>query len=160
MRAAELQIGSVAKLPADLDLDKLYQSLTQYARAVRRDRRLSIPPADSVTVQSPLCGSELTLDALIVDARVQELGYRIRACSLGQASTAIVAARATDLDAATIARIGAQLRTILAGESTSCDWPELEIFALVRDIPSRHGAVLLPFRALEQLFERAHDAPR
>ena len=142
----------------DLDLDTLYAVLTRHARAVRRDRRLPIPPADSVTVRSPLCGSGLTLDAVIRDGRVQQLGYRIRACSLGQASTAIVAEHAAGLDKATLSRIEAQLRRILAGESTRSDWPELEIFALVKDVPPRHGSVLLPFQALEQLFDRAQHA--
>lgn len=54
----------------------LYQTLKKYCAEVRRDKRLPIPPADSVTVHSPQCGSQLTLDARIVEHRVCEIGYR------------------------------------------------------------------------------------
>lgn len=134
---------------------ELYEALRQYAQQARRDVRLQAPDADSVTVHSPLCGSQLTLDAMIAGGRVRQLGHRVRACSLGQAATMIVAAHADGLDQPTTRRIGAQLKAILAGTGSRSDWPELEIFALVRDIPNRHGAVLLPFRALELLFNRA-----
>lgn len=136
---------------------ELYQALKQFSAEVRKDRRLSVPPADSVTVYSPLCGSRLTLDARIDDNRVCEIGYRVRACSLGQATTAIVARRAPGLDADTLRQVGEQLRAILAGKCTHCDWPELEVFALIKDVPSRHGSALLPFQALELLFNRAGD---
>lgn len=133
---------------------ELYQVLKQYSAEVRRDRRLKVPPADSVTVYSPLCGSRLELDAHIEGGRVRELGYKVRSCSLGQATTAIVARHAPGLDAATLRRVADQLRAILTGQSTDCDWPELEVFALIKGVPSRHGSALLPFQALEQLFAR------
>jgi len=31
------------------------------------------------------------------------------------------------------------------------------MFALVRDVPNRHGSALLPFEALDLLFERARS---
>lgn len=134
---------------------ELYAALRQYAQKARKDVRLQAPEANSVTVHSPLCGSQLTLDAVIEDGRVKQLGHRVRACSLGQAATMIVAAHADGLDQPTARQVGEQLKAILAGTESHSDWPELELFALVRDIPNRHGAVLLPFRALEQLFDRA-----
>ena len=60
------------------------------------------------------------------------------------------------LDARDPAAVGAQLRAILKGERDTSDWPELAMFALVRDVPNRHGSALLPFEALRQLFDRAH----
>lgn len=136
--------------------DGLARTLQAYAQKARKDLRLRVPPADSVTIQSPLCGSQLTLDARIEDGRVRgELGHRIRACSLGQAATMIVAAHADGLDLPTVRKVHGQLQAILDGSGEHSDWPELEIFAQVRDVPNRHGAVLLPFRALELLFERA-----
>lgn len=138
-----------------VDLAALYPALKQFSTQVRSDRRLSVPPADSVTVYSAECGSQLTLDALIKNARVSEIGYRVRACSLGQASTAIVIRYAAELDWPTLQRVENQLRAILTGSDTHCDWPELEMFALIKQVPSRHRSVLLPFDALRQLFIRA-----
>ena len=137
------------------DIATLYQALQQYRREVRRDQRLPVPPAESVTVHDKVCGSQVTLDAHFAGDHLSELGYRVRACSLGQASTAILARRAPGLDAGTLERIHEQLRKILAGQDTRCDWPELEIFALTREIPGRRGSAELPFHALKQLFHRA-----
>jgi len=135
-------------------IEELYRQLKAYARVVRQDRRLEGPGVETVRVRSPVCGSELTLDAVIAGGRVQQLGWRVRACALGQASTAIVIARRSELDAATVRRVGAQMQAILKGESDSCDWPELTFFSFAQDIPSRHGSAMLPFKALAQLFDR------
>ncbi len=140
---------------ATQDVAKLYQALKQYIPEVRKDRRLPVPPADSVTVHEALCGSQVTLDARFEGDHVAEIGHRVRACSLGQATTAIVVRRAPGLDAATLARVHGQLREILDGGDTQCEWPELEVFALTRAIPGRRGSAELPFKALEQLFRRA-----
>ncbi len=141
------------------DLAALYPALKQFSAEVRKDLRLQVPPADSVTVHSTECGSQLTLDARFEDERVCEIGYRVRACSLGQASTAIVVRHLADLDRVTLQRVEEQLRAILAGSAIHSDWPELEIFALIKDVRNRHGSVLLPFDALRQLFIRAGISP-
>ncbi|MGV8939960.1 MAG: iron-sulfur cluster assembly scaffold protein [Lysobacter sp.] len=139
----------------DSAMEVLYQALKEYAPQVRRDRRLQVPPAQSVSVHSDLCGSKLTLDAVIVDGRLKDIGYRVRSCSLGQATTAITARRAIGMDAQGIATVHAQLEQLLSSESGSSvklDWPELEIFSAIRKYGMRHGSVLLPFVALEKLF--------
>ena len=140
---------------ATQDVAELYQTLKQYGPEVRKDRRLQVPPADSVTVHEPLCASQVTLDARFEGEHVAEIGHRVRACSLGQATTAILVRRAQGLDAATLERVHGQLRDILDGTDTRCDWPELEVFALTRAIPGRRGSAELPFKALQQLFRRA-----
>lgn len=136
-------------------LAELYKTIRKFSGEVRNDRRLEVPPAYSATVYSQECGSQLTLDARIEDNRIREIGYRVRACSLGQATTAILVRHATGLDSDALRRIGDQLKDLLAGRGTHCDWPELEVFALAKDVPSRHGSALLPFHAVEQLFDQA-----
>ena len=140
------------------DVAELYKTIKRFSSEVRNDRRLVVPPADSVTVYSEQCGSQVTVDARIKDNRITEIGYRVRACSLGQATTAIVVRHASGLDAETLKRVGDQLSDLLAGRGTTCDWPELEVFALAKDVPSRHRSALLPFEAVKQLFDRAADA--
>lgn len=140
------------------NLAALYKTIRKYSSEVRNDRRLTVPPAQSVTVYSQECGSQLTLDARIEGDRICEIGYRVRACSLGQATTAIVVRRAPGLDREAVRRVGDQLRDLLAGSTTSCDWPELDVFAMAKDVPSRHGSALLPFQAVEQLFDHAKGA--
>lgn len=141
-----------AMRPVD-DIEALYATLKRYTPAVQRDRRLPVPPAQTVAVSSPECGSRLELDALIEDDRVREIGYRVRACSLAQAATAILASHAAGLDRAQLQRVHRQFEALLRDGQGHCDWPELEAFAAASEIPNRHGSALLPFRALEQLFE-------
>lgn len=138
--------------PTD-DIDALYVALKRLTPKVRRDRRLPSPPALTTTVTSPECGSRVELDALFENGQVQDIGYRVRACSLGQAATAILIGHATGLKQAELQGVRGQLQALLRDGQGHCDWPELEVFAPASDIPNRHESVLLPFRALEQLFE-------
>lgn len=142
-------------------VDALYAALKHLTPRVRADRRLAVPPALSVEVSSPECGSRLTLDAIIEHGRVRELGYRVRACSLGQATTAVVLRHVPGLTRAELLRVRGQFEALLRSGAGHCDWPELEVFAPASDIPNRHGSALLPFEALEQLFAlAAGQAPR
>lgn len=142
---------------SDQALEQFYEQLKTYAAVVRRDHRLSGPNVETASVRSPVCGSDLTLDAIIENGQVQELGWRVRACSLGQAATAIVIEHLDDLEANQVGVISDQLEAILKNQRDTSDWPELEIFSYARDIPSRHGSAMLPFKALKQLFERAEQ---
>lgn len=139
----------------DEEIEAIYGTLKRYGTLVHADQRLAGPGVGSVTVRSPLCGSELTLDAVIAGERVQQLGWAVRACSLGQATTGILTLHVAALERREVARVGAQLRQILRGAHLACDWPELEIFTFAEDIPVRHESALLPFKALQLLFERA-----
>lgn len=141
-------------------LEALYQEIKRLTPAVQRDHRLQGPDVDSVTVRSPVCGSELTLDAVICNDHVQQLGWQVRACALGQAATAIIVARRQELETTTVATISGQLWAILKGDGQVCDWPELEVFAGAREIASRHESAMLPLRALEKLFQRAQNRDR
>jgi len=145
---------------AEDSIAELYLALKRHASAIQRDRRLSGPSARSVTVHDLVSGSRLTLDAVFRAGSVEDLGYRVRACSLGQAATAIVVAHAKGLDETTARKVGAQLQAILAGRCTESDWPELKIFAIAKNVPSRHESAMLPFRALEELFKRAKEEAR
>ncbi|HMN21851.1 MAG TPA: hypothetical protein PKA16_10725 [Ottowia sp.] len=134
-------------------VDALYAALKHLTPRVRQDHRLPVPPARSVEVSSPECGSRLTLDAIIEQGRVRELGYQVRACSLGQATTAILAQHAPGLTRAELQRVRGQFEALLRTGAGHCDWPELDVFAPASDIPNRHASALLPFKALDRLFQ-------
>jgi NifU-like protein involved in Fe-S cluster formation len=141
----------------DQAIEAIYGKLKTHGLVVRKDQRLSGPDVQSVTVRSTLCGSELTLDAVIRVGHVQQVGWRARACSLGQATTGIVVRHLAELDAVKVKTVGSQLQAILKGRKTACDWPELELFTFAEDMPVRHESAMLPFRALAQLFKRASE---
>lgn len=139
-----------------LSAEEFVLRLKRYITQVRRDRRLQGVRVRSTTVHSrQLCGSRLTLDVIFDKDRVQEIGFKVRACSLGQATTAIVYQRAPGMTADELEAVHAQLVQILANNSTANDaliWPELAIFQNAASMPARHDSALLPFRALQELF--------
>lgn len=151
---------SVERVSGALSAEEFVLSLKRYITQVRRDRRLQGEHVRSTTVHSrQLCGSRLTLDAVFDKGRVQEIGFKVRACSLGQATTAIVYQRAPGMSADELEAVHAQLVQILKNDPPADDaliWPELAIFQNAASMPARHDSALLPFRALHELFTEEH----
>jgi len=80
--------------------------LREYASRVRRDRRLQGSNVRTITLTSQSESKDsVTIDAVIENGVIQEVGYRVRACSLAQATTALVAERATGLNMKTLSVI-------------------------------------------------------
>jgi NifU-like protein involved in Fe-S cluster formation len=101
-------------------------------------------------VRSPTCGSIVSAQVRIDDrGRVKELGQQVQACAFGQASAALMGAHAIGNEAAEIERALADFAAWLNGSrDTPGDWPGLDVLAPARPRRARHGAMLLPFRAL------------
>ncbi|HEX8571481.1 MAG TPA: iron-sulfur cluster assembly scaffold protein [Allosphingosinicella sp.] len=106
-------------------------------------------PQGSVEKASSLCGSRVAVDvSLDGQGRVRTLGQEVRACALGQASAAVMAAHAVGRTAAELAEARDSLAAYLAGERDDPgDWPGLAVFADARRFPARHGSILLAFDA-------------
>src|SRR5690606_14268116 len=112
----------------------------------------SYPPLETATLhgeaRSPTCGSTLAIDLSADEGgQIEELGMRVRACAVGQASAAIFARHATGRDAAAIDLALARLEAWLGHDGPAPDWPDLALIAPARAYPARHGAILLPWRA-------------
>ena len=71
----------------------------------------------------------------------------VRGCLLCEAAAVLIAERAPGLDAGALLRAGEEIGPALA-EGSPFPWPELEMFAPVRGVKSRHRCVTLPFEAL------------
>lgn len=130
--------------------------LKRLAAKVRQAKRLNGPAVRTTTVTSRLCGSQLSLDAELQEERITAIGFHVRACSLGQAATALVAQHAIGLTLAEVKEVKASLEAILGGtdpKQLDLRWPDLWIFSHAVSLSSRHGAALLPFQALEILME-------
>ncbi|WP_343525210.1 iron-sulfur cluster assembly scaffold protein [Sphingomonas sp.] len=127
--------------------------------AIPHDRRLSDPMA-SVERRSPICGSRVTVDVnLDADGRVAEVGMLVRACALGQASSALLAnhviGRTPDELAAARDRLTEWLAT---GEGSAPDWPGLGVFAPALPHTARHPSIRLAFEAAAQAAQAAQHA--
>ena len=104
----------------------------------------------SADERSPTCGStvrtEVELDEL---GRVMTLSQTVHACAFGQASAAILQAGAPRRTSADVEQAADDLKDWLAGERDDPgSWPGLRALEPARSRRSRHGAILLPFRAL------------
>lgn len=120
------------------------------------------PPLENAplsgTQRSAVCGSSVGLDlALDNQGRIAQLGMKVMACALGQASATLFARHAIGLDHAHARAARDQLRAWLSGADDAPAWPDFEILAAVKAYPARHSAVLLPFDVAAATLEGAAD---
>jgi len=107
-------------------------------------------PGGSAERRSPVCGSRVSADVRLDGAgAVAEIGMEVRACALGQASSALMATAVKGATLPRLEQVTADLRAYLSGSSeTLPDWPGMEIFTPARAYPARHAAILIPFEAV------------
>ena len=108
-------------------------------------------------VRSKTCGSRMRIAVELDWAdRVVRLRQAVEACAYGQATAALMGGHAMGRSAAEVAAALAELDAWLAGEGeVPTAWPGLEALAPALQRKGRHGAILLPFRALLAAFEVA-----
>ena len=112
-------------------------------------------PTGSASERSPTCGSTITTEVQLDGDRVAALAQTVQACAFGQASAALVAQQAGGRSRDEVQAALHQLAGWLSGERDSPpDWPGFEALAPARSRKARHGAILLPLRALLAAMER------
>ncbi len=90
----------------------------------------------------------MTLDVELGSAgRIARVGHVVRGCLLCEAAAVLIAEQAPAREIEGLLRTGAGVDAALR-DGSSFPWPELEMFAPVRDVKSRHRCVGLPFEAL------------
>ena len=110
----------------------------------------------SAEVRSPTCGSRVSMAVqLDAEGRVEALSQQVHACAFGQASAAILEKGAIGSGRDQVETAVAQLSDWLGGSDRPPDWAGLTALAPARSRKSRHGAILLPFRALLAAIESA-----
>ncbi len=113
--------------------------------AARPELRLDSPDV-SATLDNPLCGDRVTIEAKIENGLPVEIGRAVKGCLLCRASAALLAEQgqaAPDVES---------IRRMLKGRE-SFSIPGWEIFAPVSGYKSRHDCVLLPLEALAKAKE-------
>jgi NifU-like protein involved in Fe-S cluster formation len=107
-------------------------------------------------LRSPTCGSCVTTAVqLDSEGRVEALSQQIHACAFGQASAALLERSANGRSRDEVEQALSQLSAWLGGSDQEPGWPGLAALAPARSRKSRHGAILLPFRALLAAIEAA-----
>ncbi len=103
----------------------------------------------SAAVRSPTCGSRMQSQVQMENGRIAGLSQTVLACAFGQASAALVAQHATGRTRGEVTAALDQVSHWLTGDRQSPpDWPGYEALAPARAQTGRHGAILLPLRAL------------
>ncbi|UUL81294.1 iron-sulfur cluster assembly scaffold protein [Sphingomonas qomolangmaensis] len=129
--------------------------ILRLAATVPFQQRLDSPMA-SVEKRSPICGSRVTIDVnLDEEGRVGELGMLVRACALGQASSALLAEHVVGRTPKEIAAASDALAAWLAGGDTPPDWPRLELFTPALPHSARHASIRLAFEAAAEAAAQA-----
>jgi NifU-like protein involved in Fe-S cluster formation len=107
-------------------------------------------------LRSPTCGSRVaTTVQLNPDAQVEALSQQVHACAFGQASAAVLERGAIGRSRDEVQTALAEFDAWLGGSDAVPAWPGLVALAPARSRTSRHGAILLPFRALLAAIDEA-----
>lgn len=128
---------------------------TLYSAAILRlklagEALARLPAADGTATRvSPVCGSKIIADvATDAAGRIAQIGLdATRACTLGQASAAVLAGVAPGADATQLDGLRSGLADFLAGRRD--DAPDgWQMFAPARAHRARHPSILLPIDAV------------
>jgi NifU-like protein involved in Fe-S cluster formation len=106
-------------------------------------------------LRSPTCGSTVRTEVQLAGGVVTAVSQQVRACAFGQSSAALVAKHAPGRSKEEIAGVLAGLAGWLDGSRDDPGGWGFEALDPARSRTSRHGAILLPLRALLAAIEEA-----
>ena len=131
-------------------LSDIYNSrILELAGNIPRLGRLEAPDA-SATAHSKLCGSTVTVDLVVEDGRVADFAHEVRACALGQASSAIMAQHGVGSSPGELRALRDTMRRMLkeGGPAPDGFWADCAVLEPIRDYKARHASTLLTFDAV------------
>jgi NifU-like protein involved in Fe-S cluster formation len=132
-------------------LSEIYNArILELAANMPKTDRLADAQA-TATAHSKLCGSTVTVDLKVVDARVAAFGQTVKACLLGQAAASVMAGNIIGSTAQELREVGRAMRKMLKekGPPPEGRWADLAVLEPVRDYKARHASTLLVFDAVE-----------
>lgn len=99
--------------------------------------------------RSETCGSTIKLGISTDDvSQFGGIGMQVTACAVGQASAAILASYFRGKTLNQFDDAFEQVEAWVAGSGDLPDWPTIELLTPVLEHRGRHGAILLPWRAV------------
>ena len=141
-------------------IDEIYNKhVLRLAADISRTEPLAAADA-VVSLNSPLCGSTIRVELALEGGRIAGYAHKVKACALGQATASVMAARAIGRSRDEIAVVADRMAAMLAtgGAPPAGDWSALAALAPAKDATSRHGAIMLPFKAVLRAFDEASAA--
>ncbi len=136
-------------MSGESDLIKLYsQRILALAADIPLSERLADPQV-TAKKRSPLCGSTVTVDLRIEDARIVAFGQDVKACALGQAAASVLGSVAIGRSRDEIAIARDELAAMLkaGGPVPAAPFDGFEVLLPARDYKNRHASILLALDA-------------
>ncbi|MFU0507664.1 iron-sulfur cluster assembly scaffold protein [Pseudaminobacter sp. NGMCC 1.201702] len=131
-------------------IDDVYNAkILGFAGNIARIGRLEHPDA-TATAHSKLCGSTVTVDLKMQDGIVTDFAHDVKACALGQASSAIMAANVVGATSGELRAVREAMRRMLKenGAPPEGRFADLKYLEPVRDYKARHASTMLTFDAV------------
>lgn len=131
-------------------IDDIYNAkILGFAGNISRLGRLETPDA-TARAHSKLCGSTVTVDLKMVNDVVSDFAHEVKACALGQASSAIMAEHVVGARADELRAVRETMRRMLKenGPPPEGRFADLKYLEPVRDYKARHASTLLTFDAV------------
>ena len=131
-------------------INDLYNDkILKLASNITRDGRLDTFDFTSVAV-SKLCGSKVTVDVKITNNLISDFSHIVKACALGQASSAVMADNIIGSNLNELKNLQIVMRKMLKedGAPPEGKWSDLRVLEPVRDYKGRHSSVMLTFDAV------------
>ncbi|MDO5703481.1 MAG: iron-sulfur cluster assembly scaffold protein [Paracoccus sp. (in: a-proteobacteria)] len=142
---------------SDQDLMQLYsRRILALTATIPHLGRLPAPQGSAMR-RSPQCGSSVTVDLVLNNARIGDFAQEVRACALGQASAAVLGASVMGRNRDEIATARDALEAMLkhGGPVPPTPFDGLEALLPARDFPNRHASILLTWDATLAAFDAA-----
>jgi NifU-like protein involved in Fe-S cluster formation len=140
-------------------MDDLYHPrILELASNMPHVGRLAAPDGAATKV-SRVCGSVVSVELKLKDGVVSDIAVHPKACALGQAATAVLAANAIGASPLEIRQARDALAAMLksGGPPPSGRFWELRHLEGVKDYPPRHTSTMLAFDAAVEALEKAGD---
>jgi len=144
-------------MSGDADLIKLYsQRILALSAEIPHTSRLDAPQA-TATRRSPLCGSTVTVDLTLKDGRIADYAQDVKACALGQASSAVSGKVIIGRSRDEVEKARDQLKAMLKSGGPVPDAPfdGYEVLEPARDYKNRHASIMLALEATLDAFDKA-----
>jgi NifU-like protein involved in Fe-S cluster formation len=143
-------------------IDDVYNGrILELAANIPHLGRLAAPQA-SATCHSRLCGSTVTVDLVLDGDVVADFAHEVKACALGQASSAIMARAVIGASVDEIRAAREAVRRMLKenGAPPEGRFAEAKFLEPIRDYKARHTSTMLTFDAVCQAIDEIEAARR
>lgn len=134
---------------AQTNAAKLYTPDVLALAVTLADFPLKHDSSHQADARSPTCGSTITVGMDCDESGlIASIGLSVSACAIGQASAAIMAQNVIGRDQAWVRSRQNEIETWLSGAKPTPNIPSFDLLDTAKHYPARHGAILLPWRAV------------